>query len=89
MYLRCDMGSSFMKSKLFPSPPSVPSVSRVSWVLLVLMRYTHIGLGTTWAGGMVVLDSLVFFMTLYKSSIVIPRPHGGNILDILLRDGEF
>ena len=36
---------------------------------------------------MLVLDSFVFCMTLYKS-IVLSRPNGVNILDILLRDGE-
>jgi hypothetical protein len=44
-------------------------------------------MAAAWAG-MLVFDSLVFGMTLYKS-IVLPRPNGVNILDILLRDGEF
>jgi hypothetical protein len=44
------------------------------------------GLGAAWAG-MLVFDSLVFCMTLYKS-IVLPRQSGVNILHILLRDGE-
>jgi hypothetical protein len=46
----------------------------------------HAGTGAAWAG-MLVFDSLVFCMTLYKS-IVLSRLSGVNILDILLRDGE-
>ena len=50
-----------------------------------ILTLTHTGFGAAWAG-MLVFDSLVFCMTLYKS-IVLPRPNGVNILDILLRDG--
>jgi len=70
----------------FPSELSV----RASRGLLILTEYlylTHTGVGITWAA-MVGFDSLVFGMTLYKS-IIPPRPNRGNILDILLRDGEF
>ena len=52
----------------------------------ILTKYIHTGLGAVWAG-LFVFDSLVFCMTLYKS-IVLPRPNGVNIMDILLRDGE-
>ena len=51
-----------------------------------LLTLTHTGFGAAWAG-MLVFDSLVFCMTLYKA-IVLPRPIGVNILDILFRDGE-
>ena len=43
-------------------------------------------MAAAWAG-MLVFDLLVFCMTLYKS-IILPRPNGVNIMDILLRDGE-
>ena len=36
---------------------------------------------------MLLFDLLVFCMTLYKA-VVLPRPNGVNILDILFRDGE-
>jgi hypothetical protein len=51
-----------------------------------ILTFVRTGFGAAWAG-MLVFDSLVFCMTLYKS-IVLPRPNGVNILDILLRDGE-
>jgi hypothetical protein len=62
-------------------------VSRASRGLFTL-RHPHLdtGLGACWAG-MLLFDSLVFCMTLYKS-VVLPRPNGVNILDILFRDGE-
>ena len=44
-------------------------------------------MGAAWAG-LLVFDTLVFCMTLYKA-LILPRPDGVNILDILLRDGEF
>ncbi|KIM38066.1 hypothetical protein M413DRAFT_30470 [Hebeloma cylindrosporum] len=50
-----------------------------------LSRDKAVRFGTAWAG-MLVFDSLVFCMTLYKA-VVLPRPNGVNILDILLRDG--
>ncbi|KIM38067.1 hypothetical protein M413DRAFT_30471 [Hebeloma cylindrosporum] len=50
-----------------------------------LSRERAIRLGAAWAG-MLIFDSLVFCMTLYKS-IVLPRPTGVNILHILFRDG--
>jgi hypothetical protein len=45
------------------------------------------GLGVAWVE-MLVFDSLVFCMTLYKS-VVLPRPNRVNMMDILFRDGEF
>ena len=56
----------------------------ISWRNIFTL--VHTGLGAVWAG-LFVFDSLVFCMTLYKS-IVLPRPNGVNIMDILLRDGE-
>ena len=50
------------------------------------LTLTGTDFAAAWAG-MLVFDSLVFCMTLYKS-IVLPRPNGANILDILMRDGE-
>lgn len=50
-----------------------------------LSRDKAVRFGTAWAG-MLVFDSLVFCMTLYQA-IILPRPNGVNILDILLRDG--
>jgi len=50
-----------------------------------MSRERAIRLGAAWVG-MFAFDSLVFCMTLYKS-IVLPRPIGVNILDILFRDG--
>ena len=50
------------------------------------LTLTDTGFAAAWAG-MLVFDSLVFFMTLYKS-MVLPRPNGVNISDILMRDGE-
>jgi len=50
-----------------------------------LSRKKAVRLGACWAG-MLLFDSLVFCMTLYKS-VVLPRPNGVNILDILFRDG--
>ena len=44
-------------------------------------------MAAAWAG-MLVFDLLVFCMTVYKSTVS-SRPNGVNILDILLRDGEF
>ena len=44
-------------------------------------------MGAAWAG-LLVFDTLVFCMALYKA-LILPRPDGVNILDILLRDGEF
>ena len=55
-------------------------------ILLLTLSVTDTGVGAAWAA-MLVFDSLVFSMTLYKS-IVLPRPNRMNILDILLRDGE-
>ena len=46
----------------------------------------YLGLGAAWTATLI-FDSLVFSMTLYKA-IVLPRPNGVNIMDILLRDGE-
>ncbi|TFK41785.1 hypothetical protein BDQ12DRAFT_720597 [Crucibulum laeve] len=43
-------------------------------------------LGAAW-GGMLVFDSLVFGMTLYKS-LTLPRRRGINLLSVLLRDGS-
>jgi hypothetical protein len=62
-------------------------VSRAGRGLLTL-RNPHLdpGLAACWAG-MFFFDSLVFCMTLYKS-VILPRPNGVNILDILFRDGE-
>jgi len=51
-----------------------------------ILILTHTGLGAAWAG-MFIFDSLVFCMTLHKA-IVLPRPYGMNILDVLFRDGE-
>ena len=56
------------------------------WSWRDILTSTHTGCGVAWAG-MLVFDSLVFSMTVYKS-IVLPRPNRLNILDILLRDGE-
>ena len=55
---------------------------------LLTLRNPHLdlGIGACWAG-MLLFDSLVFCMTLYKA-VVLPRPNGVNILDILFRDGE-
>ena len=52
------------------------------------MKLTSIdtGFAAAWAG-MLVFDSLVFCMTIYKS-MLLPRPNGANILGILIRDGE-
>ena len=52
------------------------------------MRYIHLdltGMAAAWAG-MLVLDSIVFGMTLYKS-IAFPPLNGLSIVGILLRDG--
>jgi len=46
----------------------------------------HAGLGIAWAG-VLVFDSVVFGMTLYKF-IILPRANRVSIMDILLRDGE-
>ena len=43
-------------------------------------------MGVPWIG-VLVFDSFVFCMTLYKS-IVLSRQNGVNILDIFVRDGE-
>jgi hypothetical protein len=50
------------------------------------LTLTDTGFAAAWAG-MLVFDSLVFFMTLYKS-MVLPSPNGVSISDILMRDGE-
>jgi len=47
---------------------------------------THTGLTVAWTG-LLLFDSLVFGMTLYKS-IVLLRLNRVDILDIFLRDGE-
>ena len=44
------------------------------------------GLGAAW-GGMLIFDTLVFGMTLYKA-LSIPRTKEITLLTILLRDGE-
>jgi len=51
-----------------------------------LSREKAIRLGAAW-GGMLIFDSLVFCMTLYKSIISWPSRDGEHILSILLRDG--
>ena len=56
------------------------------FLLRDVLTLTNTGFGAGWAG-MLIFDSLVFCMTLYKA-IVLPRPIGVNILDILFRDGE-
>ena len=62
-------------------------MSRVNKGLLILTIYSlHAGFGVAWAG-VLVFDSLVFGMTLYKF-IILPRPNRVNIMDILFRDGE-
>jgi hypothetical protein len=66
------------------SHPCVPGENFLSWWDIPTL--THTGSGIAWAG-LLVFDSLIFGMTLYKS-IVLPRPNRVNILDILLRDGE-
>lgn len=53
---------------------------------VILNREKSIRFGAAW-GGMLVFDSLVFCMTLYKSVISSRRPNGENILRILMRDG--
>ena len=79
----------FPESRLYTSiPSSEPSVRRASTDYLdEIFTITSIGFGAAW-GGMLVFDSLVFCMTLYKSVISSRRPNGENILRILMRDGE-
>ena len=63
------------------SPPSRGVVA-----LKNVLTLTDTGFAAAWAG-MLVFDSLVFLMTLYKS-MVLPHPNGLTISDILMRDGE-
>ena len=86
-YSTVTLGSSTTIQNLFlQSCPWVALAgSIISW--RDILTLAHTGLGAAWAG-MLVFDSLVFCMTLYKS-IILPRPNGVSILHILLRDGEF
>ena len=67
------------------SYPCVLAEDFLSWQDIPTLTYT--GLGVAWSG-LLIFDSAVFGMMLYKS-IILSCPNGVNILDILLHDGGF